>query len=279
MNPELSFVTIEYYCPDDLGACIESIQEKCADISYEIIVSSNSLYEIQKRERLKKKFHGVKWIFNEKNLGFAAAMNKGILISSGKCVVVINPDARLLAGSLPDAYDYLLSHPEVGIVGPRIVDNNGNVQDSCRKFLTPVELMLRTVERVFLKKEVLWNERFDYDVIQSVDWVIGAFMMIKRNPMEKVGLFDDKYFLYIEDMDWCKRFWDSGFSVVYYPELVIEYKGDRKSTSFLVSGGFVSRYTLYHLKSYARFLKKYGLGVKRSKRSLPMGRSSLPPSQ
>jgi len=81
-----------------------------------------------------------------------------------------------------------------------------------------------------------------------------------------LGKEDEKYFLYFEDMDWCKRFWDYGYKVMYFPELVIEYKGDKKSTTPIVSKKWINKYTLYHLKSYLRFLKKHGLTYDRAEK-------------
>ena len=253
----LSFVIIEYLCLDQLFSCISSIKEKCLDLSYEIIVSSNSVYPEEKKALLKSKFSDIKWVFNETNLGFAKGMNRGIMKAESECIVITNPDVRIITSNLKSAYDYLMSQSDIGIIGPKIVDYQGNLQDSCRKFLTPFGLFTRTIKRVMFKTDVLLEPHFNYNEVQPVDWVIGAFMILKRKALEKVGLLDESYFLYVEDMDWCKRFWDQGYKVVYYPDLIVKYKGDRKSTSFLTGQKNSKRYFFYHLKSYLRFLMKH----------------------
>ena len=254
---DISFIIIEYYTLGDLKKCIESTEAKCLDLSYEIIVSSNSLYPSEKKSILLNDYKNVRWIFNGKNLGYAGAMNTGIEISSGKSVVIMNPDARIVSGSIYSAYKYLMANQDVGVIGPKIIDLDGKLQDSCRKFMTPVDLFCRVVKRVFLKKDVLLTQRLDCGKIQPVDWVIGAFMMLNKKAIEKVGLLDNRYFLYVEDMDWCKRFWDCGFKVVYFPNLVVEYKGDRKSISPAIYVRFINKYSIYHLRSYLRFMKKH----------------------
>ncbi len=254
---DISFVIIEYHCLEDLKKCINSILGKCKDISCQIVISSNSLYSMGKREEILGDIRGVKWIFNEENLGFSRSINVGLSNTSGKSVVVMNPDVKILNGGILSAYKYLMTQPDVGVIGPKIVDKDGNIQDSCRKFMKPSDLFARLLKRLFLKKDVLISSQFNYSKIQSVDWVIGAFMMAKREAIEKVGLLDERFFLYVEDMDWCKRFWDSGLKVVYYPGLVVEYKGDRKSISSLMSWSFINKYFIYHISSYTKYLIKH----------------------
>ena len=258
MKPlNISYVIIEYKSIYDVKKCINSIREKSKNLLYEIVVSSNSNYSSENKRSILKKFHGIKWIFNDKNLGFAKAMNIGIYHTSGEIVVITNPDVMIYEGSLQSAYEYLIGHEDVGIIGPKIIDNNGNLEDSCRKFMTPLDWFIRTLKRIIFRKDILLNSRFNYNEIQIVDWVIGAFMIVKRKAMEIVGLLDEEYFLYVEDMDWCKRFWDCGFKVVYYPKLVVKYKGDRKSTLPLIKRCFINKYSIYHFKSYLRFIKKH----------------------
>lgn len=263
---KISFIIIEYNCLNNAEECASSIREKCKNVSHEIIITSNSNYPIEKREFLSKAFPEIKWIFNENNLGFARAMNRGIVAASGEIITVINPDVRIRDGSIFAAYNYLNGNEDVGIIGPQIVDSGGNLQDSCRKFMTLSNFLNRLAQRLILKKDVILNKDFNYTKVQPVDWVIGAFMMLKRDALKKVGLLDEDYFLYVEDMDWCKRFWDNGYKVVYYPDLVIQYKGDRKSIIPLMLKGLVNKYTVYHFKSYLRFVRKHRLNFYNNQR-------------
>jgi len=214
----------------------------------------------------------VRWVFNRRNKGFAAGMNSGLLTSRGRVIALINPDVRLSKGNMRKAFDYLISHEDVGLIGPRVVDGKGGVQDSCRTFMGPSQLLARVSRRISHGTDVLLDPTFDYTSTQPVDWVIGAFMMAKREALAKVGLLDENYFLYVEDMDWCKRFWDAGFQIVYFPEIEIVYKGNRKSTSSLASRTMPNIYSFYHVNSYLRFLFKNRFRVSRYRTYAPARR-------
>lgn len=244
--------------------CVDSIVETCIGIEKEIIVSSNSHYPKDKQSELVIKFPQINWIFNNRNGGFAYGMNSGLKRSKGDILITMNPDARISTKSIKTAIEFLLSRKDVGMIGPRIIDNNLKVQDSCRPFMSISHFFKRSMKRLLTGQDVLLEKEFHYEKTQSVDWVIGAFMMVKRDAFKKVGCLDENYFLYVEDMDWCMRFWKRGYKVVYFPELQIIYKGDRKST-FSVTEGKISRYVYYHMKSYMRFLMKFGPFPKRPK--------------
>ena len=262
---EISFVIIEYYSLPDVFACAQALMTSCADINIEIFVSSNSMYSLGERERLQNEMKNLKWIFNPTNGGFAYGMNSGLERATGDMLVVANPDTRIKNGSLLEAYSFLMASDGVGMLGPRMVDCQGNVQDSCRPFITPAKLARRLLTRIFKSKNVILEQGYDYTRIQPVDWVIGAFMMVKKSAYASVGGLDQRYFLYLEDMDWCKRFWANGWEVMYYPSLTIEYEGDRKSMASLKSGRLVNKYSWCHLKSYWIFLRSYGLFPVRDK--------------
>lgn len=191
-----SFVILEYNCLQEIAPCLADIREHAAETSCEIVVTSNSLYSEEIRNRLIQEYPGVHWLFNERNGGYAYAMNRGIEAAEGDVIVLLNADARVKDGVGP-ALGYMNSDPNVGLVGPKIVDGYGNLQDSARPFLTPGTAFRRVMKKVSSGKNVSLEKGFAYDKAQPVDWVIGAFMMVKRNAIEKVGLLDEGYFLYV----------------------------------------------------------------------------------
>jgi len=253
---QVSFVIIEFHCPELVRDCVQAIRDQTANLVHEIIVSSNSEYDEAKRKKIGQDFPGVKWLFNEKNGGFAYAMNSGLEISSGETAVLVNPDAKFMTPILP-AFEYLRDRKEVAVLGPKIIDRHGNIQDSCRRFMTPLDLFFRLMQRFLLRKDVLLSANFEYDRAQPVDWVIGACMMLRKTALAEVGLLDEKYFFYVEDMDICRRMWAAGWQVRYFPEWQVEYKGSRKSTVFFIRENLFNRMSLIHLRSYLRFLFKY----------------------
>lgn len=222
---KLSFIIVEYHSVEDILACSLSIQEsmKQTTCQFEIIVSSNSLYNSKKQKQLLTTHSLCKWIFNDKNGGFAYAMNQGLKIADGRILVIMNPDVRLKSG-IRGMIEYFVTHEKIGLIAPMIQNTLGDIQDSYRHFITPWRFLVRHLSRVrgqaTLKK---------YDEPVEVDWVCGAFMMMSRTSYESTKGLDEGYFLYCEDMDLCNRMWLGGYKVVYYPMAEIEYEGTRSA--------------------------------------------------
>ena len=246
----ISIVIIEYNSLDDIYKCIVNIKQRCTSMGYEIIVSSNSCYHKEKQNEIVRALPDVRWCFNEKNGGFGYGMNQGLMIAKGEYMIVMNPDVRIM-GDISILVDFLKSHKKVGAIAPQIIGHDGQIQDSCRKFLTPWRFFVRQLHRKFKGEELVMNENFDYSKIQTVDWVPGAFIMMKREVFEYVGGFDDNYFLYFEDVDLCTRIWKAGYQVVYHPKLQIEYEGSRSARKS-------KKYAKIFMQSQLRYWKKNG---------------------
>ena len=243
---DVSFVIIEYNCINNILQCIDAIRANCIDINFEIIVSSNSCYKSEKQEELINRYKNIIWVFNKTNIGFAAGMNEGIKRSSSDAVVIQAPDSKINNKKLLSALDILERNPSIGLIGPKMINANNKEQDSCRNFLTPYRFLARMINRFFIHKDMKLSACIN-KTNTYVDWVIGAFMIIPRRTITDVGLLNDNYFLYVEDMEYCLRIWEKGMKVFYYPELEIIFEGDRKSATKL-------KYSLIHTKNYLLFL-------------------------
>lgn len=246
---KISIVIVEYNSLDELQRCAESLQRGFS-CEVELIASSNSCYSKEKQDDALSLFPQFKWSFNERNGGFAYAMNQGLKLATGDYLIIANPDCVFLE-KLDEMVDFLQSHSEVGAIAPQIVDENGHIQDSCRHYVSLQSFVCRQLRRKFTGKEVLLNSRVDYSKIQTVDWVIGAFIMVSRAVYEKTGGLSDDYFMYAEDMDWCTRIRLAGWEVVYYPKVKIQYKGTRSARKNANS----AKIFLNSLKTY---WKKFG---------------------
>lgn len=246
----ISIVVIEYHSIDDIVKCIEAIKHSSIDSNYEIIVSSNSCYPKEKQDEILKNHQGVSWVFNEKNGGFAYGMNQGLCHAKGDFLVIMNPDV-IIEGSLSVLTDFLKSHKDVGAIAPQIVGHDGVIQDSCRRFVTPWRFLKRQIRRKFTQEISVRSEKFDYSKTQTVDCVIGAFIMVTREAYKKVGGLDDSFFMYAEDIDWCTRFWKAGYKVVYCPKLKVEYEGSRNARNNI-------KYAKIFINSHIKYWKKHG---------------------
>lgn len=246
---KISFIIVEFHSVEDIIECYLSIAAATPQgWNYEIIISSNSVYSQEEKESLIFRNRDLKWVFNEKNGGFAYAMNKGLINAEGDVLVIMNPDVRIKNG-IDKMINYLLLDSSIGLIAPQIRNVNGMVQDSFREFITPLKFAKRHIYRLF-KRDKFSNPKSPV----NVDWVIGAFMMMPRKAYEAVEGLDDNYFLYCEDMDLCKRMYIKGYSVVYYPDALIEYEGTRSArVNFKYSSIFVKSLFLY----WSKFGKSY----------------------
>lgn len=243
----ISIVVIEYNNLSEIQSFCDSVRDNI-DIDHEIIISSNSQYTKSEQADILSNYSSEKWVFNDKNGGFAYGMNGGLRIAKGDVLIVMNPDVKLKS-TLKPMIDYLLAHPEVGIIAPKIVDENGTIQDSFRHFFSPWSFIMRQLG--WIKNH---GELHVTDLKEPVhgDWVIGAFMLVKRDFYEKVGGMSEDYFMYCEDMDWCKRAHLVGYDVVYYPDVVVEYKGTRAARKSW-------KYAKIHLQSLFTYWRKFGI--------------------
>ena len=219
----LSIIVIEYNSLDDIRTFVAQMNKEIGTIDYEIIVSSNSLYDAEKQKEIINQFPSVQWTFNEKNGGFAYGMNRGLEHATGDYLMISNPDLKLKSG-LKEAISFLNNNPEVGAIGPLIKDEKGEQQDSARSYLTLTSWVRRNAKRVMGRVE-----KYDYSKIQTVDWVIGACILMTREAYKLTGGLDEHYFLYAEDLDLCTRIRVAGKEVVHFPKMEVEYKGTRSA--------------------------------------------------
>lgn len=244
---KISFVIVEYNSLNEIERCILNIKSMSINVyDFEIIVSSNSCYCAEKQELLVDKYLDAKWCFNDYNGGFAYAMNCGLKKAVGDLLVIQNPDVIIRDG-VENMVNYFVEHQSIGVIAPKIVDQNGIIQDSFRNFITPFNFLTRHFKRVFKRG----NAVISCDKIIQVDWVIGAFMMLSRKSYEAVKGLDDNYFLYCEDMDLCRRMYDEKYKVVYYPQMTIEYVGTRSARKSY-------KYACVFLRSLFIYWNKFG---------------------
>ena len=265
MKPDVSFVVIEFHSIDDIARCIHSIRSAVSGLSYEIIVSSNSCYGPERQREIAESFPDARWVFNERNGGFAYGMNRGLQHAAGRYLVIINPDVKINRG-LADMVRFMDSNSDIGAAAPRIVSEEGDVQDSCRPYVSVAGFIGRLIRRTVRNTSAVLSHSFDYSLIQTVDWVIGAFIMVRRDAYGRTGGLDEHYFMYAEDLDWCTRIRAAGYEVVYNPSMEITYKGSRAARRS-------KKYARIFLKSHMHYWRKFGFffGYPR-RRNLEWGR-------
>jgi len=254
MRPILSLIIVEYFSLEAIDRCFSSFGH-LRDVEYEVICVSNSVYRASFREEVRRRWRLAQWIFNSANLGFAHAVNQGIAIAKGKVYFILNPDAELTEGNYVGAVEYLLTCSDVGILGPKVVGFDGILQDSCRQFPSPGHMLSRAIQRVAVSGASILEVPVSDEVV-PVDWVSGAAIMIRASLVDLIGPMDSGYFMYVEDMDWCRRVWRAGYKVMYWPAITVKHTGARSSTAAFRERALPSRLTMIHLASYSRYVWK-----------------------
>lgn len=201
----------------------------------------------------------VKLIILPRNIGFAAAQNISIRESAGRYILLLNPDTKL---STPDVLrkmvNYMDANADIGFLGPKILNPDGSLQYSARRFPT----MLAACFRHTLLGKLFPNNRFvrrylmtdwEHDQIADVDWLSGSALMVRRETIEQIGLLDERFYMYLEDVDWCRRAHEAGWRVVYFPKAVVIHKiggaSDQNPVQMIKE----------HHRSMLRYFLKYNL--------------------
>jgi len=256
----LSIIIVNYNTRELLRACLQSVLEQTREIAFEIIVIDNDSTD-GSREMLRDAFPQVRVIHNENNRGFAAANNQGIRLATGKYILLLNSDTVILDRAIQKTLLYMTEHSKANIVGCKLLNPDGTLQPSCRSFPTPWNLFCEASFLYLLFKRTrlfgtYYMSHFDHNTSRRVDFVMGAFMLIKREVFEHVGLLDEEYFMYTEEMDWCYRAAQLGHQVHFTPSARIIH----------VLGGSTSNRQSYfdqlHL-SQMRFIRKHFRGLKK----------------
>jgi GT2 family glycosyltransferase len=196
---------------------------------------------------------------HNRNLGFSRAVNLASNKSSSDFVMFLNPDTIIENGFFESAKIFMNTNPDVGIIGPKILDPDGCVQGSARAFPTFCSLLTgrrSLITKLFpgslLARASILSNNSDGKTPMEVDWVSGACMFVRRDALDEVGFFDERFFLYWEDVDLCKRMVAGGWKVVYYPKATIEHCVGGSSERNLVRSVFE-----FHKSAYLYFMKHH----------------------
>ena len=251
---DLSVIIVEYRDIEMLERAILSVNNNISEVKKEIIVISNSSYPSKKQLEIQHNLKGAQIIFNKKNLGFAKAVNQAIMISSGELVMLLNPDARLLDNSYLRAIRLMRDNKKIAVVGPMTLDGKGKIHQTFRNFMGPMVLVTRTLKRFIHFESMPITGNRDFHQTQKVDWVSGGCMIVRQAAIETSGFIDERYFMYIEDMDWCRHFWLNGYEVWYLPDWKVEHIGSKGSTKVF---RITNKLMWIHLFSYLKYCFKW----------------------
>lgn len=263
MGKELTIIVTSYKNPSVLRLCLKSLKKNIIGVDYEILVLDSATGE-ETEMMMREEFPEAGFHPFRSNLGFARLVNHGIKRAQGKYFLVLNADIIIEKKSVDLLLAYLKNNPEVGLAGPRLFNFDGKVQMSCFRFYTPLTILFR---RTFIGKsslarnkvnEFLYKNR-NLDKASDVDWIMGSAMLTSRAAVQKVGYMEENFgFMYFEDVDWCRRFWENGYKVIYYPvSKMFHYHGKGSASQNVIQAVLFNKLTREHIKSAVRYFWKY----------------------
>ena len=222
---DLSIVIVNLNTKDLTLGCVRSIEKEVGDMSFEVILVDNgsndgSVEEFKKlkeEEYWKDKFT---LILNDSNTGYAKANNQGIRVAKGEYVLLLNNDTLVHKGALKNLIIFAKNTPDAGVVGSKLLNIDGTLQMSCYNFPT----ITNAVKEYWFGKKGLF-EKFapKGEKAVTVDSVVGASFLITPEAKKRVGILDERYFAYFEDIDYCRQTWKKGLKVYYLPSSVITH--------------------------------------------------------
>jgi GT2 family glycosyltransferase len=262
---DLSILILNYNTREHLRACLESLQHEGSTslgggpIQAEVLVVDNASRD-GSAEMVATHFPWVALIRSPRNGGFAYGNNQGLARSRGAAILLLNPDTLMPSGGIGGLLGALVAHPEAGIVGPRLLRPNGSMHLACRRsFPTPSIAFYRLsgLSQLFPGSPRFgrYNLTFvDPRIPLDVDSVCGACLLIRRSVVDRVGPLDERFFMYGEDLDWCLRTREAGWTVRYEPDVVVQHQHGAASRKRAVrtTYSFFHAMDLFYRKHYVK---------------------------
>lgn len=262
MAPDIatvSCIVVTYNSASEIDSCLRAIATAVPSIVAEVIVVDNASAD-DTRERVGR-YPFARLAANRRNYGFAAAVNQGVSMAGGDFCLVLNPDVMVTSEALRACVDALMDNKDYAAAGCGMVYSDGTPQASCRPFPTVLEFARRALTTNSLAARVVKPHTPVYaepaantrtSSIRPVDWILGAYMMIRRSAYDDIGPFDEKYFLYYEDTDWCYRAHRCGWEIGFISQPRIVHRYHRSSGQLALTNSL----TWIHLTSACRFFAK-----------------------
>jgi GT2 family glycosyltransferase len=271
MENETVKLSVVIICWNDLRVirdCLRSIYEGTHATNFEIIVSDNGSVN-SSVEFIRKHYPGVRIVENQQNLGFAKGNNAGIAASRGQYVLILNPDTIIHDGALDKLVEFADRRTKAGAFGCRVLNPDGTYQVSARLFPTIGRYWVGALGLSKLSSLFVYEEypRWRGDTERPIDWQSGCCVMFRGNLLKRLGGFDEQFFYHFEEVDLCRRVWNSGYPILFTPDAEITHLGGQSV------GRFPVRFEIEkHRSRYRYFYKHFGARAARNCRSLSIAK-------
>lgn len=255
----ISIVIVSFNVEKLLKECIESVYRETTETAFDVWVVDNHSRD-DSVQMLRDNFPDIHLIENDGNVGFPKANNQAVVQSTSDYILLLNPDTIIRDGAIDKMVAFMDECPDVGVSGCRVLNADGSLQLACRRSIpTPKVAFYRLtgLSRLFPHSKTMARYNLTYldpNIPHEVDAVSGAFLVIRKQVVDEIGVLDENFFIYGEDMDWCIRANKAGWKVMYYPHAsILHYKGvGCKTNNLKTTYEFYRAMVLFHKKHFAR---------------------------
>ncbi len=259
MNFDISVIIVNWNVKNFLRSCLMSIYRFTEGVTFEVFVVDNNSSD-GSQQMLKNEFPQVNFIANAENLGFARANNQSIKLCTGSYILLLNPDTQLIDNSLRSMKKFMDSREDISAIGCKLIFADGTTQYNCRHFPTVFTDLTEAfyLNTLFPKNRIFNYHRMEYwkhDYLRQIDVPYGACLLIRRSVIAGVGLMDERFFLYYDEMDWCYRIKKKGGRIFFVPDIKIIHNSSRSSKQiyFQSSRWMIKSKLLFFEKHYGIF--------------------------
>lgn len=252
---DISIIIVTWNSSALIGDCLDSIYSHKGKLRFEVLVVDNDSKDAT-RDIIREFYPQVLQIENKKNSGYARANNQGMECSSGKYVLLLNPDVKLMDNALVDLFLFMEHHPEAAAAGPQLLNSDGSIQPSCREFprFSTLFYEILGLSYLFPKSKIFGSWKmgyFDHNSSAEVDQPMGSALMLRRKALNEVGFMDENFFMFFNDVDLCYRLKKNGWKIYFNPEA--------KAYHYLGGSTQKAKSKMIYLshRGYYKFLKKH----------------------
>lgn len=268
---DINIVYVNYRMKDDIVQSIRTVLDDVKDSEYKVAITvvDNSENNDGIHEALTASFPQVMYVDVGKNIGFGHANNIGMAKQPARYYFALNRDTLIPenSGTIVKLIQFMDNHPTIGCIGPKMLNLDGSLQYSCYRFDLNA-ILIKPFKQIHWDRKYDWVRKhtdhllmqdFDHNTTRPVDWVLGAAMVVRHEVCEDTGIFDQRYFMYLEDCDWCHRMWLAGWPVYYVPNITIKHRHARESAKVpgILNALFKNKLARTHLWSWMKYLWKW----------------------
>jgi hypothetical protein len=216
---DVSIIVVAWNVRELLGHCLRSVYQETRGIEFEVIYVDNGSVD-GSLEMVRQEFPQARIIANKDNKGFIRANNQAIEVANGRYVLLLNSDTIVLENAIAKTLGFADQHPEAAVVGCRVLNPDRTLQESCFRFYSTLNMLLDVswLSRAFPRNKLFGRKIYggwDYDTTREVDVVVGCFSLVRMAAIRQVGVMDERFFVYGDDIDWCYRFVKAGWKVLF----------------------------------------------------------------